>query len=144
MTADELAWVRTTTGCVGILQGLLFITLEGASIRHHRTIGGQSACYENDCSPVRCGTRGNPRRHDSLPELRDTDVFSEAGLATIIGALSAKPKLVVEFWKTMLVPFEGPVTDARTVAVHVAGRSAMCCAKTSCCLFSRSGQPGSQ
>jgi hypothetical protein len=48
MTEDELAWARTTTGCVGILQGLLFITLEGASIRHHRTIGGQSACYENE------------------------------------------------------------------------------------------------
>jgi hypothetical protein len=30
MTEDELAWARTTTGCVGILQGSPFIILEGA------------------------------------------------------------------------------------------------------------------
>jgi hypothetical protein len=55
MTKEEIAWVRTTTGCNGILQGSPFITLEGASIRHYRTIGGQPVCYDNDCSPVRRG-----------------------------------------------------------------------------------------
>jgi hypothetical protein len=33
MTEDELAWARTTTGCVGILHmGSPFIILEGAPI----------------------------------------------------------------------------------------------------------------
>jgi hypothetical protein len=101
MTKEEIAWVRTTTGCNGILQGSPFITLEGASIRHYRTIGGQPVCYDNDCSPVRRGAIGNTRCHDPLPELRDVDFFSEAGIAKIVSALPAKPKLVVEFWKTI-------------------------------------------
>jgi hypothetical protein len=132
---------------VPILQGSPFITLQGALIRHYRTIGGQPVCYDNDCSPVRRGAIGNTRCHDPLPELRDVDFFSEAGIAKIISALPAKPKLVVEFWKTILVEFEVSISptpetspinpaekkaelrsrtvDTRTLPAYIAGRPAV-------------------